>query len=133
MLTALGGPAASLLLGMACFVAMVVFVAAAGGSEDMGPGATKALRLLKLAVLLNVFGAVLNLLPIPPLDGSSILEFFLPRGLLPAWSVFRSYSWVLFVILMATKVLDRVLEPAMKLTGAMADLGIALGNGISGG
>jgi Zn-dependent protease len=126
MLTALGGPAASLLLGVACFLAMVVFVAAGGGEGT-------ALRLFRLAVILNVFGAAFNLLPIPPLDGSSILEFFLPRGLLPAWNAYRSYSWVLFAVLMFTGVLGRILGPVMLVAKDLVELGVALGGWIGRG
>ena len=133
MLTALGGPAASLLLGIACFVAMVTFVAAAGGSSGMGPGSLKALRLLDLAVILNVFGAFFNLVPVPPLDGASLLEFFLPRRMLPAWEAYRSYSWVVFAALIFTGVLDRLLRPVMLLTGGLVDLGISLGNWMARG
>jgi Zn-dependent protease len=126
MLTALGGPAASLLLGIACFAAMVGFVAFGGGDG-------RALDLLRLAVGLNVFGAAFNLLPIPPLDGSSIVEFFLPRSFLPAWNGYRSYSWVLFAILMFTGVLSGVLAPVMAFTGALVDLGVDLGRWIARG
>lgn len=133
MLTALGGPAASMLLGIACFVAMVVFVVAAGGSDDMGPGALKALRILKLAVILNVFGAFFNLLPVPPLDGSSMLEFFLPRRMLPAWEAYRSYSWIVFAALVLTGALDYLLKPVMLLTGDLVGLGVSLGNWMARG
>lgn len=133
MLTALGGPAASMILGIACFAAMVAFVVAAGGTADMGPGALKALRLIKLAVLLNVFGAFFNLLPVPPLDGSSMLEFFLPRRMLPAWEAYRSYSWIVFAVLVLSNVLDKVLDPVMSLTGEAVGLGVTLGNWMARG
>jgi len=134
MLTALGGPAASLLLGLACFVVLVVFVVAVGGAgPDMSPGSAKVLEILGLAVLLNIFGAFFNLVPIPPLDGSSLLEFFLPRRLLPAWHAFRSWSWIVFALLMVSGILDRVLGPVMDVTGEFVNLGVALGNWMARG
>jgi len=126
MLTSLGGPAASLLLGIACFVAMVAFVA-------LGGHAGRALHLFRIAVGLNVFGAAFNLLPIPPLDGSSILEFFLPRSLLPAWNWFRANSWMLFAALMMTGILGRLLAPVMNLTDDLVDLGVSLGRSLAHG
>jgi Zn-dependent protease len=133
MLTALGGPAASLLLGIAAFVVMVAFVALAGGTGEMGEGATRALRLVKIAVLLNVFGAFFNLLPVPPLDGSSIVEFFLPRRFLPAWESYRSYSWIVFAILVLTDVLGKLLDPVLDATAEVVGLGISLGNWMARG
>jgi len=126
MLTALGGPAASLLLGIACFVVMVAFVAFGGGEG-------RFLGILRLAVGLNVFGAAFNLLPIPPLDGSSILEFFLPRSCLPAWNWIRSYSWVLFAVLMFTDVLGSLLQPVMEFTGLLVEVGVDLGKWMARG
>lgn len=134
MLTALGGPAASLLLGIACFAAMVLFVVAIGGiGPETGPGQKKAILLLVLAVQLNVFGAFFNLVPVPPLDGASIVEFFLPRSVRPAWDAFRSYSWIVFGVLMFTGVLSKLLLPVMELTGDLVNLGLVLGDRIAGG
>jgi Zn-dependent protease len=39
--------------------------------------------------IVNLFLGIFNLLPIPPLDGSSIIERFLPRQHLQAWWRFR--------------------------------------------
>jgi Zn-dependent protease len=41
---------------------------------------------LALAFLLNVVLGVLNLVPIPPLDGSRVLGGLLPRSLYPRWT-----------------------------------------------
>ena len=40
--------------------------------------------------LINMFLAIFNLLPIPPLDGSAIIERFIPRSKIPAFYNFRA-------------------------------------------
>jgi Zn-dependent protease len=42
--------------------------------------------------VVNLFLGVFNLLPIPPLDGSAVIEPFLPREWLPGWYRFRPYG-----------------------------------------
>ncbi len=60
----------------------------------------------------NLLLGVFNLLPIPPLDGSAIVERVLPRRALPAWHRFRPYGLVvLLVLVLSTGVLGHVLEP----------------------
>jgi Zn-dependent protease len=48
----------------------------------------------------NLLLGVFNLLPIPPLDGSALIERVLPRQLLPHWYRFRPYGiLVLFLVI----------------------------------
>lgn len=50
--------------------------------------------LLGLFMVVNVLLGILNLLPIPPLDGSAIIEFFLPRRQLLRWHRIRPFMIV---------------------------------------
>jgi Zn-dependent protease len=77
-----------------------------------------------LAFVLNVILATLNLVPIPPLDGSRIVGGLLPRSLWPRWmSLDRFGNMVfiaLFVVLVArpevfTATIGRVLDWAYGL------------------
>lgn len=62
--------------------------------------------------LVNFFLGIFNLLPIPPLDGSSLLERVLPQRWLPGWYRFRPYGiLVLFALVFWTGVIDQLLDP----------------------
>jgi Zn-dependent protease len=62
--------------------------------------------------LVNLFLGLFNLLPIPPLDGSSLIERVLPRSWLPGWYKFRPYGFlVLFVLVFSTGFLTRIITP----------------------
>ncbi len=71
-------------------------------------------ELLYLLGLLNVVLAVFNVLPIPPLDGSILLERLLPSSALPTWWRIRRYSMVLLlaVVLLVPGLLAHVFYPA---------------------
>jgi Zn-dependent protease len=60
----------------------------------------------------NLFLGVFNLIPIPPLDGSSLLERVLPETWLPHWHRFRPYGMlVLFALVFFTPILGNLIRP----------------------
>lgn len=63
---------------------------------ELPPG---SLLWLRAAVALNVTLAVLNLLPLPPLDGGNLLESVLPRRWLPSYEHLVPYGTVALVLL----------------------------------
>jgi Zn-dependent protease len=67
--------------------------------------------------MLNVFLAVFNLLPIPPLDGAAMIERVLPHDWWPTWLRFRQYGFgvLLLLIFVVPGALDRVFDPAVRL------------------
>src|SRR5688572_27062879 len=67
--------------------------------------------------LVNVLLGVFNLLPIPPLDGSAMIERFLPHSWWPTWLRFRQYGFgiLLLLIFVIPGALDRVFDPAIDL------------------
>lgn len=112
------------LVGPATNVALAVLVAlAVRSSVDVVGGqlfATSDSSLLEIAVLfglINVILAAFNLLPIPPLDGSAVVERFLPRRYLPAWHQLRQWSMglLLVLVLLLPDVLGRVFDFASDL------------------
>lgn len=74
-------------------------------------------------ILINVFLGLFNLLPIPPFDGSHILEGLLPRKLVPYYAKLRPFGFVLFFGLVAVTwfapewgVLENTVGPAVDWT-----------------
>ena len=62
--------------------------------------------------LVNLFLGVFNLLPIPPLDGSSLIERFLPRSWLPMWWKIRPFGFlILFIGLFYLHIFDSIIRP----------------------
>lgn len=134
LLVALAGPGANLALAFAAFVVFAIallLLAATGGTDS--PRAQHMLGIVRLAVHLNVALAILNLVPIPPLDGADLVGFVLPPDLRASWERFRPYSWVLLVLLMATGMLERVLRPVLEVAGTIVAVGFAVVERIAGG
>lgn len=62
----------------------------------------------------NVGLACLNLLPIPPLDGSRVVAHFLPGGAASAYMRMGRFGLVILMILLASGILDHVLLPSIR-------------------
>ncbi len=82
-IVAAAGPAVNVLLAL-IFAGIVQF------SEELGVSETFIFLSMQLVVM-NLFLAVFNLVPIPPLDGSKILPRFLPFSLRMQYEGFRRY------------------------------------------
>jgi Zn-dependent protease len=96
VLTAFAGPAAN--LAMALLAALVVNVAVLffNSSGDVSYWVITALIQF---ILINLYLMFFNLLPIPPLDGSSIIVPFLPSKALPTWYQIQRYALPILLIL----------------------------------
>lgn len=81
-------------------------------------------NMLQQAALLNASLGVFNLVPIPPLDGSRILEFFIPPSMADAWDTFQRWGFVILIALVYTGVLPSLLgfllDPLVRITQSIA-------------
>jgi len=65
-------------------------------------------------VRINLFLALFNLIPIPPLDGSHILAMLLPPDLLRLYRYLDPVGFILILILFYTGVLGAILMPLYR-------------------
>jgi Zn-dependent protease len=97
------------------------------------PGTYFALPLALMGaagVFVNVIFMVLNLLPLPPLDGGRILVSVLPHRI--AYNVARAEPYGFFVIiaLLAAGVLGAILGPPIRLTVLLIETVLGLAPGV---
>jgi Zn-dependent protease len=106
LVAGLAGPLANIVMATACIGLM--HLTNRVGMHQPAPGFVLDLthRVLRYAVLINVILAVLNLLPIPPLDGSKIWPCIIP-GLKPvSGGPVTGFIIILFIVLMFAGVLS---------------------------
>jgi Zn-dependent protease len=114
LFVSLAGPFTNFLL-MAAAALVTRSLLRGGGFLGTGIGSDSpdlAVQIFFAFAVVNLFLGLFNLLPIPPLDGSAMVERILPASWLPGWHRFRPYGiLVLFVLIFSTNVVGRVIEP----------------------
>jgi Zn-dependent protease len=96
-ITAAAGPASNLVLALLSAVALGLLLRFAPTLVAQQKG---IYFLLLYGVQLNVGLAIFNMLPLPPLDGSRIVERFIPRRWQDGWANFaRVGPFVLFAVI----------------------------------
>lgn len=78
------------------------------------PTETFVVRALLAGVSINLCLAFFNLLPIPPLDGSKVLAYFLPARCAYSYLSIERYGFLILMLLIVTRVLDMVLGPLLN-------------------
>lgn len=69
-------------------------------------------QIIASAIYLNIYMAIFNLLPIPPLDGSKILASLIPKGAAYKFlSVMDQYGMILLLVLAITNVFGKIISP----------------------
>ncbi len=135
MAVAAAGPATNLLLALVGAVLLGALAGLGVGQGTMAAGI--AGTMLTTFILINIFLALFNLLPIPPFDGSHIVGGLLPRSMAAQWQKLQQIGMLLLVVLIAatwafpqfTLVEHTVLPPVMWLEERY----FALANWIAGG
>jgi len=62
-------------------------------------------------LMLNIALGVFNLIPVPPLDGSHVLEELLPPGMSAAYEQIRPYGFILLYALLLLGVFTAIFNP----------------------
>jgi len=75
--------------------------------------ATPLMLMAKAGIMINVVLMVLNLLPLPPLDGGRIAVSLLPNNLARTFAKIEPYGFVILMVLLFTRVLGVILWPMM--------------------
>jgi Zn-dependent protease len=106
--TSFAGPASNLLLA-ALFAYLLRL-------KLGGPG---LILMAYYGCIINIFLAIFNLIPIPPLDGSHLVAAFLPPRLARYYSYLEPVGIVLVLILFYTGIMGMIIMPIFRLIAAL--------------
>ena len=102
MLVSVAGPLANLLLALILALS-IPFVSGLG---------INVLQIVANGIFLNIYMALFNLIPIPPLDGSKILAGLIPKGAAYKYlDVMDRYGMIILLVLVVANVIGTIITP----------------------
>lgn len=106
MFISAAGPISNLLVSLGIIFLLLIF-----SQPIMATTNPTLLILVKIAsylLMINIFLAVFNLIPIPPLDGSGILEGLLKGEALVLFEKIKPYGFFILLLIIYTHVFDKM-------------------------
>ncbi|WP_066590621.1 site-2 protease family protein [Sphingomonas pruni] len=120
-LVALAGPGINLVMATIAAAGLGVWVGSTGSLPQAGAGGFVAANLINF-LLINVFLAIFNLLPVPPFDGGHVVEAILPRPLAAHYSRLSRFGFpvMLFLLVILPMIAPRA-DVVARVVGPIAD------------
>jgi Zn-dependent protease len=79
--------------------------------------------LLSYMLIMNISLAIFNLLPFPPLDGSKVLDTFLPASMRPAMEILERYGFIILLFLIWIGFFRAIITPVLRVVEYFLRLG----------
>lgn len=110
ILVALAGPMANILMALMWGIGLKSF---SGGAESSSIFQFFVYSSMA-GIAINLILFALNILPIPPLDGSKVVSSLLPRRYAYHYDKIEPYGFLILLVLMWTNLLGMILQPIVK-------------------
>ena len=124
VMVSLAGILANILIASIAFIIMKVLLMNGGRGILPESLAEPVWMLLGNMLIMNVSLAVFNLLPFPPLDGSKVLETFLPASAQPILEILEQHGYIIMMILIYVGFTSAIIRPVMEFVLYLLFLGV---------
>ena len=124
VMVSIAGILANLLIATIGFIILKVLLMT-GAGESLPESLQEPIGLfLRYLLIMNISLAVFNLLPFPPLDGSKVLDTFLPASMRPLMEILEQYGYIILMILIYMGFFNMIITPVLRIVGYLLYLGV---------
>jgi Zn-dependent protease len=113
-MVSIAGILANLLIATIAFIILKVLIVSRMVYSIPEGMQEPVILLLSNMLTMNISLAVFNLLPFPPLDGSKVLETFLPPSMQPIYEILEQYGFLILMVLMYMGVFTAIITPILN-------------------
>ena len=124
-LVALAGPAANLVMAVLWAIVARLGIVLSGASPVLDWFAKPLFEMGKAGIIINVLLMILNLLPLPPLDGGRILTGVLPGPMAAKVARVEPFGLIILLTLLLTGWLGKVMSPVILLVAGTLATSVA--------
>lgn len=110
--TSAAGPLSNMMLVVVSLILLKLVRSSFGAA--LGDLALPLGAMLWTGIWINIVLMILNLLPIPPLDGSHLLQNVLPDSLADAYEQIRPFGLILLVVIATSGLLNKLIDPVIS-------------------
>lgn len=115
MLVAFAGPAANLILSFLFTCILKLFVVTNILDLSSSNVVIKSIvNMIVLSIEFNIVFGIFNLIPIPPFDGSKVLEYFLPKKAKNFMRILEDYSFWIIIFMFVTNAGSYIISPIVN-------------------
>ena len=111
ILVAIAGPASNFLMAV---LWAIIGNLALKLAPSMAYPAALLYQMALAGIMINLVLGIVNLIPVPPLDGSRVLASLLPNHLAYQYNRIEPFGFIILVVLIATGALSHILWPAYQ-------------------
>lgn len=115
MMVSLAGPLSNFALALLCgLILLILLHILPPQTWSQSNTYIFAVSSLQAGIVINFGLGWLNLIPVPPLDGSKVLAYFLPGNLAWRYLQIERYGFIILLLLLFTGLLGQVLMPLVR-------------------
>lgn len=125
VMVSLAGIIANTFIALIAFTVLkVMYMNGMGLRASSGSLEEPILLFLHYLMIMNVSLAVFNLLPFPPLDGSKVLDTFLPANMRPLLDFLEQYGYIILLFFIWMGVTRAIISPVISFVYYLLYLGV---------
>jgi Zn-dependent protease len=124
VMVSIAGILANLIIAIIAFTILKILLMT-GADERLAQSTQEPIGLfLSYLLIMNISLAVFNLLPFPPLDGSKVLDTFLPASMRPLMEILEQYGYLILMILIYLGFFNAIIGPVLNVVRYLLYLGL---------